>query len=240
MLNPVLFLVVSFVWWYDGVYGQSTYECHDAYECALGTISDSTTSGSNIECYGYHSCAQATTILSTAGAHILCYGGYSCAEAGSIEHTGTSYNRHIYCYGSFSCAYVDDVYNEYGIIYCYGELSCADSTITIDQSNIYCYGGRSCYGSDLTTSSTFYFSGSLAAQNAILRSGESSVNVYASGYDSTNGAELVCSGTCYVYCYAGGCNNFTLGLFVLIIYLCYLVSIHVFSMFLMYLTVFRL
>ena len=44
--------------------------------------------------------------------------------------------------------------------------------------------------------------------------GDSSVNVYAYGYDATHGAQLVCSGTCNVYCYGGGCNNFTLGLFV--------------------------
>ena len=214
MLNPLLFLVVSLAWWYDGVYGQSTYQCHDAYECALAAISDSTTTGSNIECYGYHSCTQAPTIVSTATAHIMCFGGYSCAEAGSIEHTGTSYQRHIFCYGSFSCAYVDDIYNEYGFIVCSGELSCAESTITTDQTEIFCDAGRSCYGSDLTSSSNFYFYGSLAAQNAIIRSGDLSVSLHVDGYDATNGAQLVCSGTCNVICYGGGCNNFTLGLFI--------------------------
>ena len=156
MLNPVWFWVFSFALCYDGVYGQSAYQCHNAYECALDTISDSTTSGSNIECYGYYSCAKATTIVSTDNAHILCYGGYSCVEAGSIQHTGTTYFKRIYCYGSFSCAYVDDIYNADGPIYCSGELSCAESTITIDQSNIYCYGCRSCYGSDLTAPNLFF------------------------------------------------------------------------------------
>ena len=216
MLNRVLFLVVLFAWWY-GVYGQSTYECHDAYECAFDTISDSTTSGSNIECYGYHSCTQATTIVSTAGAYIYCYGGYSCAEAGSIEHTGTTYSSHIYCRGSFSCAYVDDIYNEYGHIDCSGELACAESTIVTDTDAIYCYGGRSCYGSDLTSSNDFYLHGSLAAQNAIIRSGDSIVILYVHGYDATNGAKLICTATCNVYCYGGGCNNFAIGLFCLFI-----------------------
>ena len=211
MASPLLFLVVSFAWWYDRVYGQSTYECHNASECALAAISDSTTTGSNIECYGYHSCTQATTILSTANAHIFCYGGYSCVEAESIEHTGTSYTRDICCYGSFSCAYVDDVYNEDGTIYCHGELACAESTLTTEHSSIYCYGARSCYGSDLTSSRYFYLYGSLAAQNAILRS--VGTYVYMHGYESTSGAELVCSGSCGVHCYGGGCNNFTMGSF---------------------------
>ena len=210
MANSLVFLIALFVWWYDGVYGQSSYRCHDAYECQLDTISDSSSSGSNIECYGYYSCTQATRITSSGNAYIYCYGGYSCAEAGSIEHTGSS-ERHILCYGSFSCAYVNDIYNEDGLVECFGELSCAESIIVTDRNDIYCSAARSCYGSNVTSSADFYFHASLAAQNAIIISDASSVNLYVWGYDSTYGAQLICSGTCNVNCNAGGCNNFSLG-----------------------------
>ena len=75
----------------------------------------------------------------------------------------------------------------------------------------------------------FLFYGNLAAQNAIIRSGDSNVNLHVHGYDSTNGAQLVCSGTCNVYCYDGGCNNFTLGLFPIFSFSCVFIFFQLFS-----------
>ena len=211
-MTNLLFCIISFGWLFDGVYG-STYECHDAYSCALTSISDTTTADSNVECYGYHSCAQATKIESTANAYIYCYGGYSCVGATLIQYIGTTDFKNIYCYGSFSCAYVDEIYNEKGYVYCRGELSCAESGITTN-TNYYidCYAARACYKSNLTSSIAF-FNGLLGGQGATIQAGHTSVYLYSRGYDAAHGAQLICNSTCYVYCYGGGCNNFTSGLF---------------------------
>ena len=205
------FCIILLGWPFDGVRVQvSAYECHDSYSCALTAIS---TTSSNIECYGYHSCAQATKIESTANAHIYCYGGYSCAQATLIQYTGTINTRHIYCYGSFSCAYVDEIYNERSHVHCSGELSCTESAITVKSFYIFCYGARACYKSNLTSSIRLYFYGLLSGQGATIEAGDSDVNFYFYGYDAAYGAKLICSSTCNVYCYAGGCNNLTLGSF---------------------------
>ena len=103
---------------------QSTYECHNDYSCALTTISDTATSGSNIECmlqshitnttyiylwscetitinfwigYGYNACSQCPKIESTGAANIYCRGSYSCYQATLIQHTSETYSDHVYC-----------------------------------------------------------------------------------------------------------------------------------------------
>ena len=212
MTSVFLFCIVLLGWLFDCVYG-SNYECHDAYSCALTSISDTTTTSSDIECYGDHSCARATKIESTANANIYCYGGYSCTQATLIQYTGTSYSRHIYCYGSFSCAYVDEIYNDYGMVYCGGELSCAESAITLKSFSILCYGARACYKSNLTLPIAIFFYGLLSGQGATIEAGDSLVSLSLFGYDAACGAELICNSTCNVFCYGGGCNNFTLGSF---------------------------
>ena len=78
------------------VSSQSTYECHDDYSCVLSSLSDSSTSESDIECYGYNACSQCTKIESTAAALIYCHGAFSCYDTDLIQHTGTTYAA-IYC-----------------------------------------------------------------------------------------------------------------------------------------------
>ena len=214
----VLTTVFGLIEWEVYVQGQSIYQCHNAYECAL--TNDSRPA---IECYGYHSCSQAikveliTDIIGTGHGAIACFGGSSCAETSllSIEHrdTGTDYG-YIYCGGSFSCAFIHLIYNDKGFIRCSGELSCTESTIVID-GFITCFGSRSCSKSNITATSTIFAYGHLTLQDAIINihSGDSSggIALYMYGYDAGNGAQLMCSGSCNVYCEGGGCNNFTFG-----------------------------
>lgn len=211
----VLLAIVSKHELHDRVNGQSMHHCHNAYQCALTTVEDTSSPSRKIECYGYHSCSQAIKIESTANASIECYGGYACAGATLIQHIGTSYSKHIRCYGSFSCAFVDTIYNQYGRVYCSGELSCTKSTIIVENDKIYCSGSRGCYQSDLRSASHFFMVGHLGAQDAIIRCGNynnnSNVVLDMDGYDAGNGAKLICNGVCNVNCYAGGCNNFTFG-----------------------------
>ena len=205
----ILFLTLS-----RQAIGQSTYECHDVDECALQSMSDTATSGSNIECYGYFSCTQAAKIESTAAAYIECFGSYSCYQSTLIQHkvTGTSYSRSIFCFGLLACAQVELIYNELGLLLCDGELSCAESTAVLDRSSMRCDGTRACYQANLTVADNMWLDGHLAAQDAILRTNDTSVNFYFRGDDAGNGAEIICAnnGTCNIFCYSTGCNNLTL------------------------------
>ena len=126
MINLLVLLTYLSPFGHYEVSGESVYQCHDAYSCALTTMSDTTTSESNIECYGYQSCTQATKIESTLNAAIYCYGGYSCSNATLIQHINEIYFNHIYCLGTYSCAFVESIYNEYGHMYCECGLSCAE------------------------------------------------------------------------------------------------------------------
>ena len=97
----------------DVILGDSIHQCHNAYSCDLTSIIDnSTASSSNIECYGYFSCAQAITIQSTGSADIYCYGSYSCYQAELIQRTSTTYYKHIDCYvhGIYICLLICNVY----------------------------------------------------------------------------------------------------------------------------------
>ena len=92
-LGVLLFYTIYQASYFTLIIGQT---CHNAYECALTEIS---TSSDDIECYGFHSCTQASKIESTLSAYIYCYGSYSCYQASYIAHesSSSSYYRHIYC-----------------------------------------------------------------------------------------------------------------------------------------------
>ena len=186
-----IFINLLFLTLWEQILGRSTYQCHNVDQCALQSISDTTTRcDSNVECFGYFSCWQATKIESTVTASIYCYGAYSCYQSTLIQHTGSSYQT-IFCYGLFACAQVESIYNANGSLHCLAELSCAESTVVIDAHDAYCLGTRSCYRADLTVAGAMHLVGHLAAQDAILRAGDTSVDFHFEGDYAGNGAEVI-------------------------------------------------
>ena len=100
--------------------------CDSAYSCAKEAVSSST---SEIECRGYHSCSEATSIVQNATENIQCDGSYSCYKSNKIISYDSG-DRNIKCNGLYSCAFVNNIYEVTGEIDCNAELSCFGSTMT--------------------------------------------------------------------------------------------------------------
>ena len=76
--------------------------------------------------------------------------------------------------------------------------------------DIPCYGFRCAMLSNITAMKGFYLYGAYAAQNAILRAGDSAITIYSRGFDALNGAQIICMSNCSIECHSNGCNNVTL------------------------------
>ena len=175
-------------------------ECYDAYSCVFDDILDINTS---IECYGYHSCNQASIQTSFV---VYCYGGYSCLNANVVY---SKYGR-IDCHGLGSCARIDSLVDIDGITYCGGELSCYQSNIF--SSYLHCQGERSCADATAHISSSMYAYAYASAQNCTFYSASSNSAYHFYGAYSGDNATIVCGSadTCYVHCYNNACNNLKL------------------------------
>ena len=90
-----IFVWVTFSAFTCSVRGQA---CYAASECASQSVINSVSDGSSdIECYGYKSCYQATVVRSTGTAQIHCDAAFSCYDAQSIERPSTTNDRDINC-----------------------------------------------------------------------------------------------------------------------------------------------
>ena len=176
----------------------SLAECHDAYSCALAYISTS-----RIECYGYHSCHQAS--LQTTST-IWCIGGYSCFGATRVYSSDGS----VQCYGLGSCAMIESIGNINEPLYCGAQLACYQSNI--HAQSIWCAAERSCANSIAYIERYVWIYGYLGAQNSTFYSTDSSSDYYFYGPYSGNNATIICGNnhTCSVHCYNNGCNILSL------------------------------
>lgn len=75
----------------------TSYNCYDSYSCSLQSLA--TGNNSDINCFGYFSCAQ-TTIISTdatftgtsnASVSIGCHGSFSCYKSNIIQINNDQY-----------------------------------------------------------------------------------------------------------------------------------------------------
>ena len=196
-----------------------TITCHNASQC----VGDSIISASfqQIECSGYRSCLNATQIETNRGGldshSIGCFGSYSCFNAQTIQRNVTT-DGEIWCTALFSCAFVNNLYNEKGVVSCEGEQSCRGSTITLhdttatNEDHLQCWGDHSCMDATVTTRDRALLFGLLSGENSVFYSNDTTVKYFFSGSQSGYNAEIVCGigHTCSVFCQGNGCNKLTL------------------------------
>ena len=189
--------------------GNAQTQCHLEEECIFATLSSST---DDIECYGYRSCEQASSITSTNGAYIWCDGAYSCYKALIIQTTSTSDVATLNCRGLFSCAFVQSISIANGNVNCRSEQSCINSMLTLSPDRyILCTGYRSC-ANTIATSGTFILHGSLSSINATFYSNAATTTYQFWGFESGYNSTVICndSHTCIIECYGNGCADVTL------------------------------
>ena len=152
------------------------YDCYKSYECGLSSVTE--TNGSDVNCYGWNSCRQASQIKQTGfglslDIYVNCHGGYSCFKADSIEAIGGFQWRKVACYGAYSCAFVDKIQMTDGI-QCYGQMSCFGSNIYTNDSSasFSCLAFGACSYSIIQTLNGGTCGGYLSCQNAVIILGD--------------------------------------------------------------------
>lgn len=193
------------------------HQCYTLNACSATIVSSN---DSLIQCYGYKSCFNATSINAIQNSHINCHGSFSCTNSTSIRQFDKF--EDIYCYGKHSCANVGDIYNEYGGILCGGETSCTNSKLTAeieqDIRNIECGGDRSCSHTNITNGYPIHFGGYLSGLNSsiynpVTQLTRSYYYLYDfSGASSGQGARIYCDNAsiCDITCYGNSCTGLTL------------------------------
>ena len=180
--------------------------CNDAHSCnsAKYMVAEA------VRCLGYSTC-QNTTIESTLGT-IQCYGSHSCINASiSIEPFATI----IQCMGLFSCNNAHIIHNSTKTdIYCRSESSCMNSIIEIhdnNKSDLDCSAYRSCSDSIIYVEKEVTASGSWAAQNSIIYTTRNNTRVEFVGAFAGYNASIYCKNglTCEIICYGSACINLT-------------------------------
>ena len=196
--------------------------CYDESQCVGASIVSTTEE--KIECYGYRSCLNASTISTNAGewyeCSICCWGSYSCFNANIIERSATSSTTYgeIWCGALLSCAFVRNLHNPQGVVSCAGEQSCRGSTITLEDTtatlerHMECWADRSCMDANVTTRDKTTLRGHLSGLNGVFYSDDDTVKYEFSGSHSGYNATIVCGvgHNCNVICYGNGCNKLTL------------------------------
>ena len=199
----------------------SQYICNNFEQCASEPSIQTTSYGTEINCFGYRSCISAGLIESKSGSNTIeCGGSYSCYNSSIIimNRTDDSYVGYIFCHGFFSCANVNQITNTYGIVYCDGSMSCYNSSIYLpsySSAALFCDAFKSCADSDIysQTFSNYYFDGYLSGENSVIQAnGYGNPNFVFRGANAGSGATVICATakSCTVACYGNSCNNLTL------------------------------
>ena len=175
-----------------------------------------TANNTGIKCSAFGSCMNSE--IESDGC-IECYGSHSCYNATSIISNGRT-DEDIGCYGLYSCAHVSHFESNDPSVDCYGELSCFGSSITTNNDGtslawFYCAGDHSCANTTIHSVGIWEidFNGHLSGSHATLIGGSptvpSRVDYYF--YDANSGymANILChnESTCYIRCHGNGCTN---------------------------------
>ena len=194
-------------------------KCHDDFSCFNETLIPS---NGSVECYGYFSCSNCSTIRISHDNSIRCHGGFSCINSHQVDYNYVSMQNNIHCYGLSSCSNVYEtapgLHNGNGEINCYGERSCANSWIwnNGDDDGLECFGCQSCAHCFALIEYSIIVGGHLGLWNTTLNSaGGTDDTIYFIFYarDSGSGANIVCGNAdhiCNVLCYSNACNDLSI------------------------------
>ena len=202
MISIVFCAVVSIIH-FTIVLGTTKY-CDSPYICA-----NTTTSGSEINIYGYKS-AQHATLLTSNGT-ITISGAYSAQFSQSILSNNT-----ILCRSTRSCSNVANIASTISIE-CSAALACADSLLTVNKhdTQIDCIGDKSCSNAIISGAAVVHGSGSGSLRNATImlhnNNGltSSDANVTLGGFYSGYNTTIICHDgmNCIINCRGNGCLN---------------------------------
>ena len=143
------------------VVGYSTTSCNDQSSCSSQAIADDV-----VNCMGYTSCYEATSIASSLWT--LCLGNQACRYAATIEST----DEYVNCDGYFGCYSAGSIHAA-RYISCRGVYSCFLATMSTDKgdstdSYINCRGDHSCYGAVISNTDYLYCVGPNSCRSSLI------------------------------------------------------------------------